>query len=153
MDLGLVGEPADCNTKVVEDLLDGGYVPVIASIGITADGALLNINADTFAAHLAASLRADRLIVAGTTPGVFDADGRTIPALGQGEIDAMTADGTAHSGMIAKLVACRQAVAKGVGEVSIVAGRGVADYVAAPGTRITALAASGGPRSAGLPPS
>ena len=144
VDLGLVGQPTDCNTTFVEELLESGYLPVIASIGITADGALLNINADTFAAHLAAALHADRLIIAGTTAGVFDATGQTIAAMGPTDIDAMTAAGTAHSGMIAKLVACRHAVARGVGDVSIVDGRAVADFETAPGTRITAL--SGLPR-------
>src|SRR4029450_2895661 len=50
VDLGLVGEPTSCNSAFVRELLQWGYLPVVASIGITADGALLNINADTFAA-------------------------------------------------------------------------------------------------------
>ena len=149
IDLGLVGEPASCNATFLEELLHGGYVPVVASIGITADGALLNVNADTFAAHLASALSADRLIVAGKTPGVLDAEGRTIPSLGEAEIDAMTAAGTAHSGMIAKLSACRHAVRHGVGEVSIVGGRDTTDFESAPGTRIRAQVPA---RSAGLPP-
>jgi acetylglutamate kinase len=149
VDLGLVGEPAACNTALIDDLLQAGYVPVVASIGVTADGALLNINADTFAAHLAAALGAERLIVAGTTAGVLDGDGRTIPALTETEIDAMTASGAAHSGMIAKLVACRLAAARGVGEVTVVTGRDAVDYDSAPGTRVTAAVPTG-TRSAGL---
>ena len=143
VDLGLVGEPAGCNVALVEDLLQGGYTPVVASIGITADGALLNINADTFAAHLAAALGADRLIVAGTTPGVLDAAGRTIAEMTVADIDGMTAAGTAHSGMVAKLVACRYAATKGVGEISIVGGRGVADFETAAGTKLTAATPAG----------
>lgn len=136
VDLGLVGEPTACNADVVSDLLRLGYIPVIASIGITTDGVLLNINADTFAAHLAAALRADRLIVAGTTAGVFDAAGRTITEMGTDEIQAMTAEGTAHSGMIAKLNACRFAASHGVAHVEIVAGRDVQDFETSAGTRI-----------------
>lgn len=146
VDLGLVGEPASCNATFLEELLRGGYVPIVASIGITADGALLNVNADTFAAHLAAALSADRLIVAGTTPGVLDAAGQTIPALGEDDIDAMTASGTAHSGMIAKLAACRHAARHGVTEVSIVAGREAVDFESAPGTQIRAKAMAEAPR-------
>ena len=146
VDLGLVGEPESCNATILEELLRGGYVPVVASIGITADGTLLNVNADTFAAHLAAALSADRLIVAGTTRGVLDAAGQTIPALGEADIDAMTASGTAHSGMIAKLVACRHAVRHGVGEVSIVSGRDTVDFDSAPGTKIRAKAMAAAPR-------
>ena len=138
VDLGLVGEPTACNADVVSDLLRLGYIPVIASIGITTDGVLMNINADTFAAHLAAALRADRLIVAGTTAGVFDAAGRTIPEISAREIRAMTATGTAHSGMIAKLNACHFAASRGVGRVEIVSGRDEQDFDAARGTKIVA---------------
>jgi acetylglutamate kinase len=137
VDLGLVGEPASCNVEVVSDLLRLRYIPVIAGIGITSDGVLLNINADTFAAHLAASLGADRLLIAGTTAGVLDASGRTVARLSSEEVDEMTAAGTAHSGMIAKLNACRYAASQGVGEVSIVNGRD-GDFSSSAGTRISA---------------
>lgn len=138
VDLGLVGEPTSCNAKVVSDLLRLGYIPVIASIGITNDGILLNINADTFAAHLAAELGADKLLVAGTTAGVLDAAGQTISEMRDEDIERMTATGTAHSGMIAKLNACRYAATRGVREVSIVpGGRGV-EFAEAAGTRVTA---------------
>ena len=56
-------------------------MPVIASVGVAADGTLLNVNADVFAAHLAAALGARRLIVAGTTAGVLDGAGATIAEL------------------------------------------------------------------------
>ena len=138
IDLGLVGEPTSCNAGVVSDLMRLGYIPVVASIGITSEGVLLNINADTFAAHLAVALRADSLVIAGTTAGVFDAAGRTIPELRDEQIDAMTSDGTAHSGMIAKLNACRHAARQGVGHVAVVGGRDGQDFDAAPGTRIVA---------------
>ena len=136
VDLGLVGELTSCNAAVLEQLMRSGYIPVIASIGTTADGTLLNVNADTFAAHVAAALRADRLIVAGTTAGVLDEAGRTIPELRPADVDAMIASGAAHSGMVAKLAACRYAAAHGVGRVSIVTGRGTSDFDAAPGTRL-----------------
>ena len=138
VDLGLVGEPTSCNGAFVRELLQWGYLPVVASIGITADGALLNINADTFAAHLAAALGAARLIVAGTTAGVLDQAGRTVPVMSWEDVDAMTAAGTAHSGMVAKLAACRLAAGRGVGNVTIVDGRGAGDYETARGTRVMA---------------
>ena len=97
---------------------------------------LLNVNADVLAAHLAAILPAKRLIVAGGTAGVLDADGKTVPELHVDAIDAMMVSGVAHSGMVAKLWACRLAFASGVTDISIVAGRGVSDYSAAQGTRI-----------------
>jgi acetylglutamate kinase len=136
VDLGLVGELTTCNVGVLEQLMRSGYIPVIASVGATADGMLLNVNADTLAAHVAAALGADRLIVAGTTPGVLDEAGRTIPELRAADVDAMIASGAAHSGMVAKLAAGRHAAAHGVGSVSIVSGRGISDFDAAPGTRL-----------------
>lgn len=136
VDLGLVGEPTGRDVVLIEDLLRLNYIPVIASVGIASDGTLLNVNADTFAAHLAASLGARRLIVAGTTPGVLDGGGGTIPQLTARDVEQLTASGTAHSGMVAKLTACRQALRAGVAEVAIVAGRGVEDFDAAVGTRV-----------------
>ena len=136
VDLGLVGEPRDGDVTLIADLLSLGYVPVVASVGVAADGTLLNVNADTFAAHLAASLKARRLIVAGTTPGVLDGTGATIDELTATDVEQLTASGTAHSGMLAKLTACRHAKRGGVGEVAIVAGRGVEDFDTAVGTRV-----------------
>lgn len=136
VDLGLVGEPADGNATLLRDLLGLGYIPVVASVGVSADGTLLNVNADTFAAHLAAACGARRLIIAGTTAGVLDGAGSTLPELTDADVMQLTASGTAHSGMVAKLTACRHARARGVEEVSIVAGRGVDDFERAAGTRI-----------------
>jgi acetylglutamate kinase len=135
-DLGLVGEPEASDATLASELLQIGCIPVVASIGVDREGVLLNVNADVFAAHLAAVLHARRLIVAGGTAGVLDAAGRTVPELPVDTIDAMTASGVAHSGMIAKLTACRRAFASGVSNVSIVAGRGASDYLTAPGTRL-----------------
>jgi len=136
VDLGLVGLPAGTEMVLVTDLLALGYIPVVASIGITGTGTLLNVNADTLAGHFAAGLLATRLLVAGATVGVLDATSRTIAELTPDAIDRMTASGAVHSGMIAKLNACRHALEAGVREVSIVSGRGVEDYLSAPGTRI-----------------
>ena len=136
VDLGLVGEPAGTDAPLVTDLMGLGYVPVVASIGVTTDGTLLNVNADTFAAHLAAACGARRLIIAGTTPGVLDGSGETIAELDEAAAMRLTASGTAHSGMVAKLAACRHALARGVQLVSVVGGRAVEDFEAAVGTRV-----------------
>ena len=113
-----------------------GYIPVIASVGVDAEGVLLNVNADVLAAHIAGILPAKRLIIAGGTAGVLDADGQTITELPVDVIDTMMASGVAHSGMVAKLAACRLAFKSGVTDISIVAGRGVSDYASAAGTRL-----------------
>jgi acetylglutamate kinase len=136
IDLGLVGQPDGTDASLLLDLVRIGCIPVIASVGVSRAGELLNINADTIAAHLAGLVGADRLIIAGATAGVLDAGGGLIPVLSLDGIDRMIASGDAHSGMVAKLAACRAALVAGVREVAIVAGRGADDYVAAAGTRI-----------------
>jgi acetylglutamate kinase len=135
IDLGLVGLPEQGGGGLLEDLLSLGYVPVLASIGVTRDGDLLNVNADVLAAHVARTIRADRLIVAGSTPGVFNAAGATCRVLDIDAATAMVAAGTARDGMVAKLGACLDALAGGVKDVRIVDGRG-GDYLVAEGTRI-----------------
>lgn len=139
VDLGLVGQPRSTDMALLRDLLACRYVPVVASIGVTATGQLLNINADTLAGHLAGALGARTLIIAGATAGVLDDSGRTMARLAPADMDAMTASGAAHSGMIAKLAACRAALAAGVTRVAIVTGRDVTDYASAQGTRLLAV--------------
>lgn len=142
VDLGLVGQPIEHAPTLLRDLMALGYVPVVASIGVSRSGALLNVNADTLAGHLAVGLRAGRLIIAGATTGVLDAAGQTISQLGLDEIDDMTASGAAHSGMVAKLRACRAALLAGVADVAIVSGRGIADFDRVVGTRLASNARS-----------
>jgi acetylglutamate kinase len=135
-DLGLVGVPdGAASAALATDLLALGYVPVVASIGVSAGGHLLNVNADTLAAHLAKRMGAGRLVIAGRTAGVFDEHGRTCAALDAAQARAMVAAGTARDGMVAKLAACLAALEGGVAEVRIVDGRN-GDYLAAPGTTI-----------------
>jgi acetylglutamate kinase len=124
------------DASLLVDLMRIGCVPIIASVGVTRDGSLLNVNADTLAAHLAVSIHADRLILAGATAGVLDAQGATITSLTADRIGEMTRSGGAHSGMIAKLAACTYALEGGVADVRIVSGRATEDYEDAPGTRI-----------------
>jgi len=82
VDLGRVGIPSDAaDVRVVALLAELKFVPVIACIGLGVDGRLFNVNADTFAGHLAARLRARRLVIAGTTPGVLDDSGSTVQTL------------------------------------------------------------------------
>jgi acetylglutamate kinase len=124
VDLGCVGVPeGGADMRVVHTLIADRFVPVIACIGLGRDGRLFNVNADTFAGHLAARLGARRLVIAGTTAGVLDADGATLPSLGADAVARLVNDGTATAGMIAKLRACEHALAGGVDDVVIVDGR------------------------------
>jgi acetylglutamate kinase len=140
MDLGCVGLPSDrSDARLLNTLLGGGFVPVVASIGIGEDGQLFNVNADTFAGHLAARLGARRLVVAGTTPGVVADNGETLSLIESSAIVQLVTSGTATSGMIAKLRACEDALAGGVEDVLILDGRH--------GSAIEAAAAGGVPTS------
>jgi acetylglutamate kinase len=124
VDLGLVGSPINNGTpRLLTDLLARGYVPVVACLGATRDGQLLNVNADTLASHLAIHLGAARLVIAGGTAGVLDAEGQTIERLTSRAAARLIRDGTANKGMVAKLEACRAALRKGVGDVLIANGR------------------------------
>jgi acetylglutamate kinase len=139
VDLGLVGAPIENGTpRLLTDLLNGGYVPIVACIGATRSGQLLNVNADTLASHLASELKARRLVIAGGTAGVLDEEGQTIERLTTRGAAAMIRVGTANKGMVAKLEACRAALRKGVGDVLIANGRAVP---------FGALAAAKGPMS------
>ena len=148
VDLGRVGIPApDADMRLLQALARERFVPVIASIGVDRDGRLLNVNADTFAGYLAAELGAARLVIAGTTAGVLDGAGATLPALDGDAMAALIDDRTATAGMIAKLRACAHAIAGGVDDVVIVDGRdreeleAAADGAPRRATRVTRTAA------------
>jgi acetylglutamate kinase len=94
-------------------------------VGATRRGELLNVNADTLASHLAAELKARRLVIAGGTSGVLDDGGHTIDRLTRTAAARLVRAGTASKGMVAKLDACRAALRKGVGDVLIANGRGI----------------------------
>jgi acetylglutamate kinase len=124
VDLGLVGAPvADGRPELLADLLARGYVPIVACVGATRDGRLMNVNADTLASHLARALGARRLVIAGGTAGVLDEQGQTIARMTGREAARLIRAGTANKGMVAKLQACRAALAGGVRDVVIANGR------------------------------
>jgi acetylglutamate kinase len=124
VDLGRVGIPDEgADMRLLRTLTGERFVPVIACIGAGRDGRLFNVNADTFAGRLAARLGAPRLVIAGTTAGVLDGAGVTIPSLDTRAMSDLIADRTATAGMIAKLRACEDAVQHGAGDVVIVDGR------------------------------
>jgi acetylglutamate kinase len=155
VDLDRVGLPVQgTSTRLLETLLERGFVPVLACIGTGADGELFNVNADTLAGHIAARLRASRLIIAGTTPGVLDAEGATLPVLEASAVAELVGAGTATAGMIAKLRACEHALGANVDDVVIVDGRDSATLVqaATPGADAptSATQVCRGTRAAGL---
>ncbi len=122
VDLGLVGDPTEADPALFRTLVDAGYVPVVACLGVDDAGQVLNVNADVMACRIAAALSSE-LVIAGTTPGVLDSSGGTIPLLDVDGMDALIASGAANAGMVAKLNACRAALDAGVAVVTIVDGK------------------------------
>jgi acetylglutamate kinase len=109
VDLGLVGAPVENGRpQLLADLMQRGYVPVVACVGATRDGRLMNVNADTLASHLARAIGARRLVIAGGTSGVLDEHGQTIARMTGREAARLIKAGTANKGMVAKLQACRR---------------------------------------------
>lgn len=144
VDLELVGQPVRSErSQLLADLLDRGYTPIVASIGMDARGRLFNVNADTLAAHLAVQVEAARLLIAGTTPGVLDAAGSTVERLATDSITQRLATGEVHGGMAAKLSACMHALEGNVGEVIIMDGRDPDGLRAPRGTHVERSAPRG----------
>jgi len=127
VDLGRVGIPVRGQSlHLLSDLYRRGYVPIIATIGVSRSGQLYNVNADTFAAHIASALGAQRLVIAGGTAGVLDDHGKSLRTLDPAGVSRLVTAGTATAGMIAKLSACLDAATHGGREVFVANGHDLA---------------------------
>lgn len=102
-DPGRVGTVTGGDPSLARTLLDAGYLPVLSSVGLDADGEPLNINADDAAAGVARVVGASRLVLLTDVPGVLDAEKRRIDGLTTAEAERLIADGTIHGGMIPKV--------------------------------------------------
>src|SRR5579875_3156472 len=123
LDLGFVGEPERVDVRVIHALTGAGLIPVIAPVGMGADGQTYNINADTVAGAVAGALNATRLLMLTDVPGVLDRDGKLVPELTVAEVKAGVADGMITGGMIPKVETCVDAVGRGVKAAVILDGR------------------------------
>jgi acetylglutamate kinase len=123
VDLGFVGEPEAIDRRVIDTISDAGMIPVIAPIGIGADGHTYNINADTMAGAVAGALGAKRLFLLTDVAGVLDKAGSLLTNLDAARIAELRADGTISGGMIPKLETCTAAIQAGVEGAVILDGR------------------------------
>jgi acetylglutamate kinase len=123
VDIGQVGEIAAIDPDVIEALELGGFIPVVAPIGVGEDGQSYNINADLVAGKLAEVLHAEKLVVLTNTPGVLDKNGKLLTGLTPKKIDALLADGTLSGGMLPKISSALDAARGGVNSVHIIDGR------------------------------
>ncbi|WP_303229335.1 acetylglutamate kinase [uncultured Dialister sp.] len=123
--LGHVGEIDEINTKILDDLLDGGFIPVISSIGIDDEGNPYNINADTAAAKIAAALHAESMVVMSNINGVLrdkDDENSLISQMSLADAEELKKSGIIAGGMIPKVDCCTNAVKEGVKKVFIING-------------------------------
>lgn len=126
IDLGFVGDVESVNPDPIHLLSEKGYIPVVAPVGVGLDGESYNINADAVAGHLAAALKADKLIMLTDVEGIFGdpKDPSTlISALGTEQALRMIRDGEISGGMIPKVEACIRALDAGVARTHIIDGR------------------------------
>jgi len=123
LDMGFVGEPEHVDVRVIHALTGAGLIPVIAPVGVGADGQTYNINADTVAGAVAGALGAARLLMLTDVAGVLDADKNLIPELSIAAVSKGIADGVITGGMIPKVENCVDAVQRGVKGAVILDGR------------------------------
>ena len=127
IDIGQVGEIESIDPAVIHTLQQGGFIPVVAPIGVGAgeadEGQSYNINADLVAGKLAEILKAEKLVLLTNTPGVLDKAGKLLTGITPREIDDMIADGTLSGGMLPKIGSAVDAARSGVKSVHIIDGR------------------------------
>jgi acetylglutamate kinase len=123
IDLGHVGEVDQIDVSVIELLLEGDFIPVIAPIGVGNDGFSYNINADLVAGSIAEALKAEKLILLTNTPGLLDEKGELLTGLNAKKVNRLIKDGVVHGGMLPKIDCALSAVKNGVNRAHIIDGR------------------------------
>ncbi len=126
VDIGFVGEVESINTNILNTLIDSGYIPVIAPIGVGKNGESYNINADYVAGEVAGALGAEKLIMLTDVEGIYrDYQDKSsfISSLSLEEAQQMIAQGSIGGGMIPKVETCIKALQGGTGKTHIIDGR------------------------------
>ncbi|WP_413160988.1 acetylglutamate kinase [Capilliphycus salinus ALCB114379] len=125
-EIGFVGEVNSVNTKLVESLVDSGYIPVVSSVAADDSGQAYNINADTAAGEIAAALGAEKLILMTDTAGILEDYHKPetlIAKLDIQEARSLIEKGIVAGGMIPKVNCCVRSLAQGVRAAHIIDGR------------------------------
>ena len=123
IDLGHVGDVESIDASVVDILVGGHFIPVIAPIGVGEDGRSYNINADLVAGRMAEVLKAEKLILLTNTVGLLDKGGELLTGLNASDVEKLIEDGTIHGGMLPKIACALSAVNSGVKASHIIDGR------------------------------
>jgi len=122
-DLGRVGEIVGVDAAPIEAVSQGGFIPVVAPLGVDAEGLTYNVNADDAAGAIAKALEAEKLILLTDVEGVRDANGELIRRLTVADARRHIGEGTIKGGMIPKIECCIDALSGGVARAHIVDGR------------------------------
>jgi acetylglutamate kinase len=123
IDIGHVGEVRAINRKVIDLLVKSDFIPVIAPIGVGADGSSYNINADLVAGKVAEVLQAEKLMLLTNVAGLQNKSGEVLTGLNTAKVDELIADGTIYGGMLPKIRCALDAVKSGVASAHIIDGR------------------------------
>ncbi len=122
-DIGYVGQVESINVELLQTLMEKGYIPVIAPVGVGDYGEAYNINADLAASHIAMALRAEKLIFLTDTEGVKDKEGKLISTLKKEEALRLISQDVIRGGMLPKVKGALEALQRGVKKVHIIDGR------------------------------
>jgi acetylglutamate kinase len=123
VDIGYVGDVVKVNTDLISTLENGKYIPVIAPIGVGAEGESYNINADLVAGRVAASLNAEKLILLTDIDGVKDKNGTLLGSISVADLHRLIEEEAITGGMIPKVICCADALKEGVKKAHIIDGR------------------------------
>jgi acetylglutamate kinase len=123
VDIGLVGEVEAVNPEAIRVLEDGGFIPVIAPVGVGATGETYNINADLVAGDVAAALLAEKLIHLTDVQGIKSGDGKHISTLTKREAERLIKSNVIDGGMLPKVESALRALAGGAQKAHIIDGR------------------------------
>ncbi|WP_438766143.1 acetylglutamate kinase [Kushneria sp. TE3] len=123
IDIGHVGEVEHISTDLIEMLSEADYIPVLAPIGVDAQGHSYNINADLVAGRVAEALGAEKLMLLTNVAGLMDQQGEVMTGLSTEQVDRLIEDGTIYGGMLPKIRCALEAVKNGVNSSVIVDGR------------------------------
>lgn len=123
VDIGYVGDVCKVNTDLLATLESGKYIPVIAPVGVGADGESYNINADLVAGRVASALHAEKLILLTDIEGVKDKEGRLLTNIAVSDMHRLIEQEAITGGMIPKVVCCADALQDGVKKAHIIDGR------------------------------
>ena len=123
IDIGHVGEVSHIDTSVVDMLIHGDFIPVIAPIGLGENGESYNINADLVAGKMAEKLQAEKLILLTNTEGLLDKNEKLLTGLSAERVDELIEDGTIFGGMLPKIRCALEAVQNHVCSAHIIDGR------------------------------